>query len=60
MASQENMESLDGDEETKAKKVCLPGDITSSETVSALTTNVRIKFVNLSLFHAHSVVLIKL
>ena len=49
MASQENMESLDGDEELKAKKVCLPGDITSSETVSALTANVRIKN-TLSLF----------
>jgi len=43
MESQENMESLDRDEELKAKKVCLPGDITSSETVSALTANVRIK-----------------
>jgi len=43
MESQENMESLDGDEELKAKKVCLPGDITSSETVSALAANVRIK-----------------
>ena len=43
MASEESIEGVDGDEETKAKKVCLPEDITISKTMSSLTADVRIK-----------------
>jgi hypothetical protein len=37
------MESFDGDDEGKNKKVCLPGDMTSDEaTMSAFNVNVTI------------------
>jgi hypothetical protein len=43
MSSEGSMESFDGDDEGKNKKICLPGDITSDEaTMSTFNANVTI------------------
>jgi hypothetical protein len=42
MSSEGSMESFDGDDEGKNKKICLPGDITSDEATMTFNANVTI------------------